>query len=216
MNGLFSTSYFPPISYFSFIDKCGSCLIENNEHYIKQSYRNRMNIANANGIMALSVPVQGGTKSNIKDITILNDNDWQKNHWNTLVSAYNHSPFFEFYEDDFAIFFTKKEKYLIDLNEKIRFKIFELLDFDVKCKKTTSFINPKDLIQGNKDTIHNYKEKSSDYTLDFRNSINPKKDTTNFVSKEYYQVFHEKFGFIKNLSILDLIFNCGPEAILYL
>lgn len=200
---LFSTAYFAPIQYYWHWRRSENPLVEACEHYIKQTWRNRCVIGTANGPMTLSLPVEGkGEKSLIRDVKLSDHGNWRHLHWNSIESAYNSSPFFEYYADDLNPFFSKKYEFLFDFNEEIRKTLCELLDIQSLSGTTETYIAESDI--------------PSDWT-DWRNTIHPKKQTdTNFEAKPYYQVFDRKFGFQPNLSILDLLFNMGPEAILYL
>jgi len=153
--------------------------------------------------MSLSIPVehQKSQKCQTKDIRIANHGNWQHLHWNAIVSAYNSTPFFEYYKDDFYPFYEKKYDFLFDFNEELRILICELLDI-------------------NAGHIHYTESYEIDLQNDFREIINPKKDwkllDPDFKPETYYQVFSQKFGFTENLSIIDLLFNMGNESLLVL
>lgn len=197
---LLSTAYFAPIQYFSKLAVYPEIAIEQHENFIKQTYRNRMVILGANGPISLIVPVEKGRgkKITIKDLRIAYDEDWQRNHWRTIFSAYNSSPFFEYYADEIEPFFRKKYDFLFDYNQQITETLLEILDIRAEVKLTGDF------------------EKVPGYYLNFREQISPKThrnaEDPNFTDQPYTQVFSEKFGFIPNLSILDLLFNEGPSA----
>ncbi len=197
-NILLSTAYLPPVSYISALLHSDTALIEQWEHYQKQSYRNRCNIAAANGTMAMSIPVEHNSKEKTltKDIRISPHGDWQRQHWKSLVSAYNTTPFFEYYADDFAPFYHSKYDFLLDFNTELLHKILELFDIDKPLNFTSEY-------------VADYEEKA----VDLRNEIHPKR-TDVFQAKKYYQVFDQKNGFLPNLSCVDLLFNMGNEAIL--
>lgn len=204
---LFSTAYFAPIQYFAHMRRSSNPIIESCEHFIKQTYRNRCIIATANGQMPLSLPIDktNSEKTSIRDVKLSDHGNWQHMHWNSIESAYNSSPFFEYYADDLHPFFVKKPGFLFDFNEEIRTKISELLDIPGDVSFTQEYIKEGETPEG---------------WQDFRNTIHPKKIQSEvdpiFIAKPYYQVFDHKFGFQPNLSILDLLFNMGPESILYL
>lgn len=203
---LFSTAYFAPVQYYWHWRRSEQPLVEACEHYIKQTWRNRCVIGTANGPMTLSLPVEGNLgKNGIRDVRLSDHGNWQHIHWNSIESAYNSSPFFEFYADDLRPFFEKKLGFLFDFNEEIREKMCELLEIRATSQKTTTFLTECEIHGG---------------LVDFRNIIHPKKKLELvdplFKPEPYYQVFDRKFGFQPNLSILDLLFNMGPEAILYL
>jgi hypothetical protein len=203
---LFSTAYFAPIQYYWHWRRSKESYVEACEHYIKQTWRNRCIIGTANGPMTLSLPVEGNVeKTSIKDVRLSNHGNWQHLHWNSIESAYNSSPFFEYYADDLRPFFERRPGFLFDFNEEIREKMCELMEIESSANRTTAFIPEQEIPDG---------------WIDLRNIIHPKKNTELadplFKSEPYYQVFDRKFGFQPNLSILDLLFNMGPEAILYL
>jgi len=191
-----SLAYLAPVEYFIALAKAETLFLENCEFYEKQSYRNRCNIAAANGKMALSIPVEksAGDKILTRDVRISVHNDWQIQHWRSIESAYNSTPFFEYYKDDLLPFYERKWIFLWDFNLEIQAKILELLDLHTKIRLTTE-----------------YKFHLENDVLDLRNSIHPKKENT-IISKPYYQVFDQRFGFIPNLSIIDLLFNMGNES----
>ena len=176
-------------------------VIEAYENFQKQSFRNRCEILSANGKLSLFVPVIKGKdqKTPIREVEIDYTTNWQKQHLKSIESAYNASPFFEFIFDDFSFVFNKKEKFLFDLNLKILDQLKEYLQFE----------NANGQIQ----LSQSYLKKAN---LDYRNSIHPKKkmqkEDSLFVPKTYYQTFNDRFNFKPNLSILDLLFNEGPQA----
>ena len=195
-----STTYLGPVQYYCKLLSFDAVMMETNENYLKQSYRNRCMIATANGIQSISVPVEHPKtdKCLTKDIRISDHGNWRHIHWNALVSAYGMSPFFEYYEDDFAPFYKQKYSFLFDFNEQLRLTVCELLDIQPDVHYTTAYI--------------------PDVPNDFRTTIRPGQPNVDnsFTQKSYYQVFKEKNGFIPNLSIVDLLFNMGPEATIVL
>jgi hypothetical protein len=196
---LLSTTYFGPIQWYQKLYRAESVQIERWESFQKQTYRNRCIIATTNGPQALTVPIERQFTINcIKDIRISDHGNWRHLHWNALQSAYGESPFFEYYQDDIRPFFEQRWDYLLDFNEAIREKMCELLD-----------IQPK---------VDYSKEFTVNYMKDYRMVIRPKnpEPDPDFTPKRYYQVYEQKHGFLPNLSILDLLFNMGPESIFYL
>lgn len=188
---------FPSIEYYAYLTQADHYIFEGEDHYQKQTYRNRYSIYGANGKLNLNIPIIHKTGSRLyKDTLISYDIDWQRQHIRTLKSAYQSSPYFEFYEDDISPLFSTKEKYLIDFNLKSFQLINELLALDIDVKKTTEYLpNPSQ--------------------QDLRNYFSAKKESVQELVS-YIQVFSPEKGFIKNLSILDLLFNEGPNAITYL
>lgn len=198
---IFSTAYFPPIRYFSEIKNADSFIIESHENYNRQSYRNRCNILSCNGILTLSIPVIKGKtiKEKTTDVKIDYSTPWQRQHIYAIVSAYGKSPFFTFYSDQIIELIQKKNTNLFELNYNI---LNELLGI-INLKKNIS--------------LSNTFQKETDGIIDFRNIIHPKsKDPITSHSKPYIQTFCDRYSFISDLSILDLIFNTGPETKNYL
>ena len=202
---LLSTAYFPPVQYFSIINGCRSVLIERHENYTKQTYRNRTVILSANGVMPLVIPVKRlrGAKTIISEVRADNSCQWQKLHRISIESAYRSSPYFDYYFDDLEHFFRKNYNFLIDLNTEILDKIICLLNIKISIDFTTRYAEPVPPgIIDMRDLIHP-KKRDSDCPVKFR-------------AGEYYQVFGNRHGFQPDLSILDLLFNLGPDAPSYL
>lgn len=203
---LLQTTYFGPIQWYQKLYRYDQVLIEQHDSYQKQTYRNRCVIATANGLQALTVPVEHNsqlsllTSQLVKDIRISDHNQWRRVHWNALQSAYSESPFFEYFQDDIRPFFEKKYDYLVDFNETIRQTICDLIDIHPQIQYSTDY------------------QKQAEGVDDFREVINAKhpQADADFQPRRYWQVFEGKHGFQANLSILDLLFNMGKEAIFYL
>lgn len=195
---LLSTAYFPPACYFSLIRDAEKIFIEREENYLKQTYRNRCMILASNGVLSLSVPVTKGDrlKAPVKDIQIDYSKRWQQVHIRAFTSAYGRSPYFLYYSENIFSILQKRHSFLIDLNHELLLECLALLDIN-KCVNYTSSFEPATLQPG-----------------DYRYCISPKKEQAGS-SKPYIQVFGEA-GFVPGLSILDLIFNLGPDAALFL
>ena len=193
---ILSTAYYPPVQYFAEIIKSGKVLIEQHETYPKQTYRNRCYIYSANGVLPLSIPVEKGSfhKVELRDIKIDNSRKWQREHIHAIRSAYNSSAFFEFYAEQILQPLESKYEYLIDLNMDILDKLFKILEMNIIAEKTVSFI-----------------KEYGDDCWDMRYSLSPKYGIT-YKPSEYFQVFSPVHGFQPNLSIIDLLFNMGPET----
>ena len=209
---LLQTTYFGPIQWYQKLYRYDHCLIEQYDSFQKQTYRNRCVIATANGLQALTVPIEHSPLTPhlsplVKDLRISDHNQWRRVHWNALQSAYSESPFFEYYADDLRPFFEKKYDYLIDFNEEIRQKVCELIDIHPHVEYTPEYISHLSPLISHFSSLD-----------DFRDVINAKhpQPDDDFEAKAYWQVFQHKHGFQPNLSILDLLFNMGPESIFYL
>ena len=193
---IIEVQYFPPIEYFKQLFQFPHVVIEAHENYQKGSYRNRCHIANSTGIQILSVPLRKGknAKQPIREVAIAYDMDWQKQHWQSIQTAYGSAPFWEHYAPQLEPFFLKKWNYLFDLNMAILETFLKIL----KLKNTVNV------------------SFSTDYNIDFtegvdlRNKILPNK--SDFQGEKYAQLFQERTGFLPNLSILDLVFCTGPQA----
>jgi len=192
---IFPLFYLPPINYFSALKQSqGDILLEMHEHFPKQTYRNRASIHSPNGKLDLIVPVEKGAAMHrpIKDVRISYEFNWQRIHWLSLQTSYRSSAFFEFYEDDFAPFYEKKWEFLVDYNQELLELMSRLVKLDFSFTPTTEY-------------------KSVETELDLRTAIHPKKESL-FSIKPYYQVFEDRNDFIENLSIVDLLFNQGPQS----
>ena len=195
---VFIPTYFSPISQYSEIIKSENIVFEMEDNFQKQSYRNRCYIYNSNGKQLLSIPVKHKVtdqRKKTKDTRVENDFPWQDQHFKSLQIAYRTSPFFEFFEDDIAPIFTKKYTYLQDLNIDTYLFITDALQISSNFSKTKEFL-------------------IDETQKDFRLLADVKKQPEKLVNR-YIQMFDDKHGFIPNLSILDLLFMEGPNAINY-
>ena len=224
MKALLSSTYFGPIQWYQKLNRYDECLIERHESFIKQTYRNRMIIPTTNGPLSLTIPTNHDISLSMKDIRISDHANWRHVHWNALLSAYGESPFFEYYQDDIRPFFEKKYEFLFDFNMETTEKMIELLDIRPKISITEEYILSEERRVKSEEfnSIADHKVPSSKFQVqsikDFRDAIRPKKPLPDaeFAPKRYYQVYGQKHGFQPNMSILDLLFNEGNEAIFYL
>lgn len=195
-NILLPAAYFGNIEYFSLLLSADRAFVENHEHFIKQTYRNRCEIYGANGKLDLIVPIQRGRSERtvMNKAIIDNSSNWQKLHWRSIESGYRRSPYFEYYEDKFLILFERKFETLMELDSEITRFILTLLKENREITFTQEY------------------EKEYPETIDYRLHFDPKK-REEFQHPKYTQVFENKTGFISNLSILDLLFNNGPQGV---
>lgn len=213
---LLSTAYFAPVQWYQKLNRYDEIRIETLDNFVKQTYRNRCVIATTNGPLALTVPVERSAaglsgvdasstgKCLVRDTRVSYHGNWRHVHWNALRSAYGESPFFEFYEDDFRPFFERKWTFLHDFNMEILAKTCELIGIEPRVGTTDRYVPAGDEALVGVD--------------DFRDVIRPKHplEDKSFEPRRYYQVYERKHGFLSNLSVLDLLFNMGPESVLYL
>jgi len=194
-----STAYLPPIEYFARIKEADEVLIERDENYLKQSYRNRCYILSTDKPQHLTVPVYLGSfhKTHIMDIRIDYSKRWQKVHLGALKSGYSSSPYFIYFFEVIEKIIQSDHEFLLDLNMELLEALMKMLKLERKISFTSGFMP----VESNFD--------------DLRYSISPKKKSS-YSPKKYIQVFNTDSGFIPGLSIADLIFNVGPEAPEYL
>lgn len=200
-----TTAYLAPVEYYAHMLAADKVWVEQHDHYMKQTYRNRCIIAGPSGRIDLTVPTvkSDSLKCPTKDIRISDHGNWRHLHLYALESAYGHTPYFEYYRDDFVPFYEKRYDFLMDFNEALQEMICGLIDMQPCVERTSDYVQEVD-----------------GGALDLREVIHPKRDYYRmdraFKVLPYYQVFQEKQGFLPNLSIVDLLFNLGPESLLLL
>ena len=200
-----SSAYLAPVEYYAKLKQFEHVFVEQHDNYNKQTYRNRCIIATADGPLSLSIPTEKPSilKCPVKDIQISDHGKWRHLHWTAIESAYKNSPFYDYYQDDFRPFYEKRWKYLYDYNDALCHLICELIDIQPCIYRTEE-----------------YKTEFAENEYDCREIIHPKRryslEDPQFIPKPYYQVFEARHGFLPNLSIIDLLFNMGPESLLVL
>ncbi|MEO6167556.1 MAG: WbqC family protein [Chitinophagales bacterium] len=191
---LMDTNYLAPVALFAEVESFSTVIFNTEQKFRKSTWQNRCKIAGANGPILLTVPLEGGrgTRKMIKDVRISYEQRWQQVHWNSICSAYRKSSYFEYYEDQFRPFYEKQYLFLMDLNVDLLTMCFRILSMGCEIKPSDGPLQADD------------------------------ENSTAFISKPkfnvvpYYQVFQERHGFIAEVSIIDLIFNMGPESKAYL
>ena len=242
---LLSTTYFGPVQWYQKLNR-HRCIIEQHDNFVKQTYRNRCVIASANGPQTLTVPIEryDGMKCAIRDIRISDHGNWRHLHWQALVSAYGETPFFEYYADDIRPFFEEHRwKYLLDFNLDITHTLCSLLDVRPDLTLSDHYIDADETISGGggldgaatglSEAFEGFggavnglngaaeglgSSSACSLFVDYRDAIRPKHPLPDaeFEARPYYQVRAQRHGFLPNLSVLDLLFNEGPEGIFYL
>lgn len=194
---VFSIQYFGNIHYYYTIAQYPKILIETQEYYIKQTYRNRTYILTANGIMPLIIPViHQSSKEKIADKKISYKEKWYKKHYTAILSAYKNAPYFEHYADELlSILLKPTHQYLLEFNLHIIKKVLQLLHIPTQIEFSSQ--------------CHHH------YTYDYRNYFENNSSLPQSLNTPYLQVFSDRMEFQKNLCILDLIFNLGPESMDY-
>ena len=193
--------YFAPVPQYAKLYSADALVVDDVSPFVKQTYRNRAVIAAERGAQALTIPVvHDGGKVAMRDVRVSEHGNWRHQHWNAIVSAYRKSPFFEYYADDFAHFYEERDGFLMDFNLRLHAVVCELLGLERGVRflsdSASQLLEPR---------------------LDMRSIAEPKAlASLNECGLPYYQVFAGRNGFIPSLSIIDLLFNMGPEGLLVL
>lgn len=192
--------YLAPVPLYVQLYKCDALVINSDEPFVKQTFRNRAVIATENGTQSLTIPViHDGGRIAMRDVRISEHGNWRHQHWNAMVSAYRKSPFFDYYADDFAHFYEERDGFLMDFNMRLHAVVSELLGLERGVQIVDNSSNAA-------------------CSVDLRHIAEPKAlvDIEGYAAQPYYQVFAGRNGFIPNLSIVDLLFNMGPEGLIIL
>ena len=192
--------YLAPVPLYVQLYKCDALVINGGEPFVKQTFRSRAVIATENGAQSLTIPViHDGGRTAMRDMRISEHGNWRHQHWNAMVSAYRKSPFFDYYADDFAHFFEERDGFLMDFNLRLHSVVCELLGLERDVKIVDDEYKVQEFI-------------------DLRRIAEPKAlaEIEGYTAQPYYQVFAQRNGFVPNLSIVDLLFNMGPEGLLVL
>lgn len=197
------TAYLGSAEYYATMMASEKVIIEKKETYCKQTIRNRSCILTANGPLELTIPITkpNGSHSLTEEIGIFNKEKWQQIHWRAIVSAYNASPFFMYYQDDLENFYKDTFENLLEFNTKLLQIILDIIGISKDIDTNNSFINPKNI---NKEEVNDLRYRIGKPTF------------SEYYYPKYTQVFSERHGFKANLSIIDLLFNLGPETLSYL
>lgn len=194
--------YLAPIPLYAQLYASQGMLLDADSSFIKQTFRNRTIIATENGAQALTIPVVHNYLQTMRDVRISEHGNWRHQHWNAIQSAYRKSPFFDYYADEFAHFYEEKDGFLLDFNMRLHNVVCELLGLEREIA-----ILEKTLVESIENNFSDLRPLASVQEIEKEKYLN---------YQPYYQVFAQRNGFIPNLSIIDLLFNMGPEGLLVL
>ena len=199
---ILSVTYFGPVQWYQKLNRYGHVMIERYDSFIKQTYRNRCVIATANGLQALTVPVERMEqhdgkplqKCMVKDVRISNHGNWRHLHWGALFSSYGKSPFFDYVADDLERVIRGNQRYLIDLNAELQQVVIDFLDLPISW--SVADVQPSDEI------------------MDLRGKVGENKPLSiDMHDVPYYQLWASRTGFLPDLSIMDMLCNLGRESV---
>ena len=194
--------YLAPIPLYAQLYASQGMLLDADSSFIKQTFRNRTIIATENGAQALTIPVVHNYLQTMRDVRISEHGNWRHQHWNAIQSAYRKSPFFDYYADDFAHFYEEKDGFLLDFNMRLHNVVCELLGLEREIA-----ILEKTSVESIENNFSDLRPLASVQEIEKEKYLN---------YQPYYQVFAQRNGFSPNLSIIDLLFNMGPEGLLVL
>lgn len=193
--------YLAPVPLYSALYSGAGFLIDDEAPFVKQTFRNRAVIATEKGTQPLTIPVvHDGGRMSMRDVRISEHGNWRRQHWNALMSAYRNSPFFEYYADDFAHFYEERDGFLMDYNLRLHAVVCELMGLE----RDVRFISE---VRADNDGCRDLRAIAEPKALENMDGYSP---------QQYYQVFAVRNGFIPGLSVVDLLFNMGPEALIVL
>lgn len=197
---LISTAYLPTVRYMSVLAKYGAAIIEQHETFPKQTFRNRTTIATGNGLMMLNVPVSrpSGNHTTTAEMVVSYHEPWNIRHWRAIASAYNAAPYFLYYKDELEEILMHRYAHLLHLNEALLHYLLKKIKITCQLEYSQTFI------------------RETESYIDLRDSLTAKRDNPDNIYPHYSQVFESRHGFLPNLSVIDLLFNLGPEAKSYL
>ncbi len=197
------TAYLGPVQLYAHIYAADRIVEDRHEHFLKQTYRNRCYIASPTGPLALTVPIVRDNASHtpVRDIRLSDHGNWRHQHFTALVSAYENSPYFFYYADDFAALYEKPFTFLADFNEAFHQTILQLLALDCPVEQSAAYVETARF--------------GDERVTDLRSVLSPKQPLAadpSFLPEPYWQVFQQHTGFLPNLSIIDLLSSMGPES----
>ena len=198
MKLIIENQYLSPVYFYSILNKVSHVIFEQYDNYQKMSFRNRCVVAGPSGAISLSIPLQGGRDQKIisRDVKIANRYNWQDQHWRTILSCYSRAPWFEYFAPRLEKYYRTQYESLTEWNLDLFKLMLSMLELHVEIG-----------------TTENWEDGYDQYEyIDLRNQILPR-NYKNFLCQEYQQFFTEKTGFMSNLSILDILFCKGKNAI---
>ncbi|HEX4887581.1 MAG TPA: WbqC family protein [Luteibaculaceae bacterium] len=193
MNILLPINYIGTLDYWALISQAEQVVIDDLEPFVKQTYRNRMEVLGSNGVQSLSIPVKKGAQR-MRELSCETAETWRRQHWQALLSAYNHAPYFDALAPELAWFYEEKTEHIFPSLLQLISQFCHLLHLSQPVLRS------------------NAEQMLDDSFRDFRDRFKPSKNKQLFLQPAYHQVFSDRFAFAANLSLIDLIANQGPRA----